>query len=295
MKTPVCPCDCHGAGTFGTCSIAGGCGSLPEGCPIVNARERRCARGRYCALVTPERNEKHEPTGVLLAAPIERERGLCKACTSRVERAVAELPEDALILTMMLGDTHGVSEVYVSTSLELSAPLSLALQALRDEIDTELQYWAEPVAEQLGIDWDTYWINRGPVIPRIIRGADLLHGAMSTLLALPEQDHPTWRDGEKVLDPVLGCRETITRDGIEGALALLDLHRRAYSVTGRKKLVIHVDAPCPICSRRAMVREDGGDHAECENCGKTIPEELYDWLVAEMVREQERTALAAVG
>jgi hypothetical protein len=282
MKTQACSCDCHGHGKFGTCSIEGGCGHLHV--------EHRCAQDKFCALKAPERDASGKPTGKWLPQVIEIERGLCRACTSRVGKAVSALAEDALILTFLLGDQGTASEVCVAASPELRVPVRLTIEALRADIDTELTAWAEPVADKLGIEWDTADMTRTRIMPRIVRAVHLLRSAVPTLLALPEQDHPAWADGMPVRDAE-GRQRYLARDGVAGALSLLELHRRAYAATGRTHLVHRLPTPCPWCDHRTLVRHNGQSHVECENCAHTVEEKLYDWFVgASLAAQQSRPA-----
>jgi hypothetical protein len=277
-----CMCECHGRGVYGTCSIEGGCGHLHDD-------SRRCAQGRFCARKEPERDENGEPTGKFLAAMITVERGLCATCERKVEHAVGTLAEDALILSTMLGES-GAAEVLVDGSRDLPTPLRLSLEALRAEIDTELQAWVEPVAERLGIEWDTQAAGRSRTMPRIVRAARVLGAAISTLLRLPVQEHPAWHNGLPVWDPAEDCQGTIVRDGIDGAISLLDLHRRSFAATGQTVLRNRLPTPCPWCDFAALVRLDGADHVECENCHKEIDERHYNWLVHVLVAQQESIA-----
>jgi hypothetical protein len=283
---PNCMCECHGRGVYGMCSIEGGCGHLHAEQAASPAASRRCAQGRFCARKEPERDEHGKPTGKYLAAVIETERGLCGTCQSRVARAVKSLAVDALQLSAMLGES-GAAEVFVDGSRDLPTPMRLSLEALRSEIDSELQCWAEPVAEVLGVEWDTGAMRQTRTMPRIVRAANLLGAALPTLFALPDQEHPAWADGYPVWDEILDCQDTLIRDGIAGALSLLDLHRRSYAATGQTILRHRLPTPCPWCDFLTLVRLDGSDHVECENCQKTVDQQHYDWFVRILLAQQQ--------
>src|SRR5206468_1930878 len=110
----------------------------------------------------------------------------------------------------------------VSSSHELPVPIRLGVEALRAEIDYELQYWAEIVAATLGSDWDSNTAEHSRLAVRVQRAAIYLALRMDTLIALPPQERCVWDEhGEPVRDP-WGDRETMHRSGLDGALRLLE-------------------------------------------------------------------------
>jgi hypothetical protein len=283
-----CECLCH-LGPNYDCDVTGGfdggCGYLHA--PAVDTAHR-CARGDRCAERTPERNEQNEPTGAWLAAPVTVERGLCDGCRRDLEHALNHLVGDVVELTMMIGRVGSTGDVLVSSSPELQIPLQVNVEALRAEIDSELQNWAEPVAEKLGVEWDTEATSRCRMAVRVQRAAHLLTRAVDTLLALPPTEHPAWEQGLPVWDRELGCQEVTVRDGVDAAISLIDLHRRAYVMLGRTKLVHRLSPPCPWCDHKELVRHNGEGHVTCEHCHRIIEEKHYDWFAAVLIREEER-------
>lgn len=288
----TCPCECHGHGPGHPCSIEGGCGSV--GCDYLDRPEHRCASGDHCKGRTPQRRDDGTPTGMWLAATIATARGLCDRCLSDVTHAINHLTGDVVELTMMLGRiVPNEPGDIVTYSPTLKIPLQVNLEALRAEIDSELQSWVEPVAEMLGIDWDTDTMRRSRLAVRVQRAAHLLAQAVDTLVGLPDTEHPAWADGLPVWDHDLGCQDTTVRDGVDAGLHMIELHRRAYAALGRSRLVHRLPTPCPWCDVKMLVRNNGEDHVECENCHKVIPERHYSWLVSVLVREQQRARTAA--
>lgn len=242
--------------------------------------ERRCASGERCQDREPERDVDGRRTGAWLPRQIDRDRGLCDACARNVSYALNHLPGDIVELTMKLARVDMASEL-VSASPELLVPIRLDIDALRTEIDTELQNWAEPVAERLGITWDTAAMGRSRQAVRVQRAAQLLAKRTDVLLDLPSQEHSAWDNGEPVWDPDFWperVQETIIRDGIDGGLALLRLHRRAYHALGRTEYVQQVALPCPRCGLRALIRHNGEDSVICENCYERTPWERIPFL-----------------
>jgi hypothetical protein len=288
----TCTCICHGGGPYVTCDVNGGydggCGYLHD---VVEeaGTNRVCARGEQCSGRTPERDDKGTATGNWLPAPIAADRGLCDSCRRDVEHALNHLTGDVVELTMMIGRDGMASEVVVASSPELQVPIRVNIEALRAEIDSELWSWAEPVAEKLGVDWDTHTTNRMRMAVRVQRAAHLLAQAVDTLLALPPTEHQAWEDGLPVWDPDLDCQDTVTRDGVDAGMRLIYLHYLAYAALGRTKLVHRLTPACPWCDHKTLVRYNGKDHVTCEHCHKVIEEKYYDWFVAVLVREEERT------
>lgn len=285
-----CPCACHGLGPYGACSIPGGCGSV--GCDY-QPPERRCARGDHCADREPERDVDGRFSGTWLPRRIDAERGLCDTCTRVVQYALNHLTGDVVELTTHIGRSNITFETLVSSSPDLPALISLSMDALRTEIDDELQSWAEPVAEALGIAWNTTAMGHTRQLVRVQRAATLLSNAVEILLALPPQEHSLWGNGEPVWDSdEPGVQATVVRDGIEGALVLLDLHRRAYAALGRTELVHRLPTPCPWCDMMALVRHNGCSEVTCENCRRHIEERHYSWFVSVLVELETRRQVA---
>jgi hypothetical protein len=249
---------------------------------------RRCAAAENCADRFPERDDTGKPTGRWLPAAITAERGLCAACTRDVGYALGHFVGDVVELSMLIGSGDTIAETVVASSPDPTVPIRLALDALRTEIDDELQNWAEPVAEKLGVLWDTTGMGRSRIGPRVQRAAHLLVESVDTLIALPGQEHSAWAAGEPVWDLELGCQDVVVRDGITAGLDFIDLHRRCYAALGRTKLVHRLPTPCPWCDRSTLVRHNGADCVECEHCHRQIEEKYYSWFVAVLVREEQR-------
>jgi hypothetical protein len=231
-------CECHGHGPGYPCTIEGGCGHL------------------------------HLKGKVDVGARISQERGLCLSCTAHVEDALTGLLGDYVELETLLGVSGDqmVSDT-VSATRDLPVPLRVSIIDLQMGIVHEAVSWAEPVAERLGINWDTQNARDSRPGPQLQRALALLGKAVSVLLALPDQDHRCWRSGD-----------WLQRDGVAGALELLGLHSLVRAVAGRSKLVHDLPAPCPRCDQLTLVRHDGDDHVQCEICRAQWPEEDYKRL-----------------
>ena len=274
----ICECRCHGQGVYGACSIEGGCGHL-------HAEDRRCVSGPAC--VKRERANPDDGTRWLGALLVQPE-GMCPACITSVGHTIGYLPYDVGELTALIAADGVSGGEIVSSSRELPVPIRLGVEALRAEIDFELQYWAEIVAAETDAEWDSAKIARYRQQDRVQRAADFLSLRVDTLVKIVPQERCAWTmDGEPMRDDA-GDREVIELSGLDGALRMLELHRRVYSVAGRTKLVHRLTPACPWCDQRTLVRHNGSDVVECESCDKKIDEKHFRWFVAVLVREEAR-------
>lgn len=235
-----CGCTCHGmANPYATCDIEGGCGHLHQPDPDA------------------------EP--VFEGGPILTTAGLCFACTRRVAGSIADIPTDYVELSLLLASGEsGLTDVIVSGSEELKVPIRVSIEALQAAMVHEATSWAEPVAEQLGIDWDTEQAKHSRPGFRLQRATHLLANSVDALVTLPDQEYRAGRD----------C-EWVTRDGIDGALELLRLHSLVRFAVGKAKLVHELPAPCPRCEALTLVRHNGDDQVQCESCGLRWVEKDY--------------------
>lgn len=226
--------------------------------------DHRCHRADRC-------REAERVDGELQGAPIHTETGLCLTCTRIVEAAIAELPRDYVDLTTALprGDTG--NQDLVVTSPELPTPVRISVAALRHEIVTTAATWAEPVADRLGVDWDTQLMSLharpGWVLQRATR---ILTGALPALLSLRQVEVQTWADNGWYWQ----CEPA---DGLDGALALLRCHHITHAALGRTTLVHRLGVACPSvdCESFALVRHNGADEVTCEACGRWWPHDQW--------------------
>ena len=220
--------------------------------------EHRCYRANRCArwASVPGSDQR-------LGAAINPERGLCDTCTRQLGHALTQLPADYVALHRALADTAGGLRELVSRTAELPIPISASIEALQCEMVHEAWCWAESTAEVLGVTWDTQQAHE--TLPgRILQRATVLLGdSLSVLLALRGVQHTAWR---------YDVWTVLTRDGLDGAVALLHLHQRARATTGQTRLVTRLAAPCPRCDTQALDRPDGSDTVTCAACDRR-----YTW------------------
>lgn len=310
--TASCPCDCHGR-FKGACSTEGGCGHLhkPQAAHVEVEdgedeidRSHRCQRDKRCTEAEKLKVTVKGQTGpdgrpgtrdVWVGGPITTPEGLCRSCTRTVAQAIREIPMDYAELQTLLGVPPASSDVMVSFSRDLPIPIRLAIKTLQEAIDHEVTCWAEPIADKLGVTWDTNLVRyRMRPGHRIKRAALLLEPNVETLLALPVQDMAAW-ESRGVRAPLFDEEgkfgDYVELTGLDGGLRLLRLHDLVRLTAGRTRLVHRLPAPCPHCEQLALVRYDGSDQVDCERCKRSWPEEDYKRLCH--ILAFERTTPAA--
>lgn len=215
--------------------------------------EHYCHRGDHCA-------ERIRTTTGYQPAMIHAARGLCVTDTTQLRHAISDLPTvyDDLGADLAGGQLGGGEKV--THTADLQVPVDLYLEALQAEIDHELLCWVEPVAEQLRVTWDTQAARDCRPSVRVRRAAHLLARALPALLSLRGVVHMMWVDAE--LTPM-------DRAGLDGALALIALHRRGRYAAGTRSAVLTLPSPCPHCERACLHRRDGGDVVTCAYCHET--------------------------
>lgn len=224
---------------------------------VHEVENRRCTRSGRCA--GRDANGK----GALLTKP----EGLCELCVSVIVRSIRSLENDLVELGRIIATGRPAYDDRVNGSRELPTPIHLGIDALRGEIIYEVLYWARGVAAACGS------------LGYSGSATEFLALRIEKLLALGPCERPSWtRDGEPESAPVVYT-------GLEGALRLDELHRRAYRVCGRTALVHRLIPACPWCDHRALVRHNGSSHVECENCSKIIDERHYSWFVRTLVQQ----------
>lgn len=234
----------------------------------------RCRRGPRC----PGRERLDD--GTTLGALIPAADGLCPACERGVQAAIGELPRDYAALNQLLAAGSSAGGAHVSGTRELPIPIRVGVEAVQAAILHEVTSWAESVAEVLRITWDTQDLQRCRPGYRVQRGARLLEGAVSALLALRDAVHIGWDTGRAAAEE---------RDGITGALVLLDLHHQTRRVAGETRLVHRLPAPCPRCWYTALERVDGDDIIRCTNerCATQYTWPEYDRLCNALASSRE--------
>lgn len=230
-----------------------------------------CLRQSRCvALLVDDEGHRH-------GAPTPAPDTLCDGCAGCVQRALDALPGDYVRLELILGE-HTRIQQRVSGTPELPAPPRLDVLDLQAAIDHTTTTWVEPVADHLGVDWDTHAVAHWRAGPRVARAARLLAAHVPALLALGPVD---------VIGP---AGQVTTRTGVEAALDLLDHHQRARLLVTGGSGDARLPVPCPRCEG-VLVRPNGMSHVGCRSCGSTWPEHDYQRLC--LVLAEDYRAVAA--
>jgi len=226
----------------------------------------RCHRGPRCA-----RWARHPDTGARLGAQINADRGLCGACACHLGDVLGDLPRDYAELHRILARVTRPGADVVSGTRDLPIPLRADVEALMAEIVHETVCWAESTSDVLGIVLDTQTTRDSRPGVALQRAARILAGAVPVFLALRDAEHA---------EPALvdGAATVLTRDGLDGAVVLLDLHHRVRAVTGQTRLINRLPTPCPRCEYLALERADGDDVIQCRACLRVYTWEEYETL-----------------
>lgn len=221
----------------------------------------RCARGPWCAGAEVDEAGRRHGAGIGLVD------SLCGGCVVALTRALELLPRDYAALELLL-DVQNRAAERVSGSPEPPAPPRLDVLDAQTGIDVAVSCWAEPVAERLGVDWDTTAMARRRAGVRVQRAAGLLASAVDVLLRLGPVDVLAWG--------AYGLTGT-TRTGVEAGLVLLDVHRRASLLACGGPGDVRLPVPCPSCEG-LLIRRNGMSHVACQSCPRTWPEADYAQL-----------------
>jgi len=228
--------------------------------------EPLCARGADCQ----DRQPGVDPdTGTVthVGAPVEQDSGLCATCIRYVRYALAALPLDVAELTTLLRPSMAVRHRdpqlpdQPRVKLDAPVPIDLRMEARRALIDHETLLWAEAVVVASGETWDDEWARSTRIGHRVQHTASLLADNVLLLLSLPTERRPVYstgierHDGHNVDEVTTDGRDVYAdRDGLDGALTCLSLHRQVEAVAGRISST-RLRLPCPICRRMDLHRE----------------------------------------
>lgn len=167
-------------------------------------------------------------------------RTICFGCTRRLQTQLEELPHLKLALqSFKAASLTGEHGSKVNATPTPSTPLNLRVVDLVDEIDA--------VISRAG----------GPTI------------RISDLVNRPAEEFTVWRGGR------LGGQ---LLDGVDRALAIGVVWRKADSVVGLSRQWVKRQAPCPRCNETKLGMWSGEDSVHCMSpaCGETYTLGQYE-------------------
>jgi hypothetical protein len=261
----------------------------------VTDEPERCRAGRRCAdgenVYDPETREHIDRLGKIIYEP-----GLCDRCINRVKYALNSLPGAIVELSELLvpygrrqhrdPDMPPLHWVMTSPPLPLRRDV-LDLQLL---IDHEVRVWMTSlIVSSHGMTLHAHF-HLAPMRHRVERACEILRANVTAFLALRHQEHPARnlsvrRDAG--LDPDEAIRRGndiyMLRDGIAGALRLIELDEKATRYAGRHP-GDKLGTPCPDCHHMALFREHHLKKVQCRVCHRQFSDDDFDAFMAEVYK-----------
>lgn len=244
----------------------------------------RCAAGRDCrdAETTEDPGGKSVRRGAVIAA----ESGLCDACVRRVQYAVEDLPADYVALHVSLGEASGVGGMKVNSTPTPAIPIDAHKFAVMTAISENLDRAAEIVSEALNCDPPS-----GKTAPRLDKAARMVATNLPKLLEAGEVDCWVWercdsRCGKNGCDTGEHLRLS-ERNGVQIALALREVHRRACGIIGELEKILRIERLCGECGAPRIYQDPTTNIVFCRDCGFDWTEEMLG-LAGRMIKEKER-------
>lgn len=252
---------------------------MPEPCPA----------GRRCVGYSVVDGEP-------VAAPLEGNARICKACWGALHKAVRDLPDDYHKLRGLIGEqTTSLLGPRVAGTPETPVPINTRIEALRGTIVETAERAADLVSEPLMV-WRA-GRRRGWPAPgayELKRALGLIEHHLDVLLEASEDAHTVWRGGRMVV---------VDRSGVDVALDLIYLHRQARRELGLTTPAIRQHTPCPRCQHQTLVlevRDLRGSRSSsrpgdltpevvsCRHCGDEYTEAEFRWLVRMVLSELQQ-------
>lgn len=284
----------------------------------------RCRRDWRC----DGREPAHDPytgelTGWEPAVPVGRKPdGLCAICTGRFRAALAGLPRMLAELNASVGADQTAPAFDPAPRGGTPAPpipLKGHVEALRAVLTGETLAWADRVGdacdrglwEQPGhraagpLEWPPGRLGGLPHDQRVLEAAALLNRRHPVLLNLPPEPTPLFTTGDHPADHhdpdttrIAGVDRGRSgqaalawadRDGVDAAVAFLELARRTEAVAGRTRVRERSAVGCTRCGHPTLVRWPGDETWRCENCPHRVREDDHDVLRAALLRSRPAT------
>jgi hypothetical protein len=248
-----------------------------------------CRRAGWCAEWETVRDPVTGDHTGRIGARLEQADGLCPVCTAEVGHALRHLPGDVAELTSIIGRplSSALREPITGPKLGPRMPIREDIEALRTLIIHEVCSCARAVARDADVSWDRFDEEHSRIGDRVQRACQLLTYRLPRFLDLGPTEYRARSLGVRRTDghdpdttTRYGDDYWITRDGVDSAISLLGLHRRAYIAAQRHTTLVPVYGYCPNCGRGPEVlrRELGKGHADCKHCHHRVSEQWCDVL-----------------
>lgn len=212
--------------------------------------EHECRQGRRCVGWTKG------PDGEVHAAGVERPDTLCRPCEEASFADIRHLADDWVHLDASLGAIQaGDAQGKVSSSRTYPVPIRLDVDALMNEIETELVRWARIVTRgDIEIPDRSYLTVRECALAVTSR--------LGTLVDLPPREIVT-------MEPLSDGGDYVQRvvvDGVDAVLRLARLHPRALAVLQVKEIRIWLPDACYMCGKKALSSSVDQSLVTCQAC-----------------------------
>lgn len=260
----------------------------------------RCIRGPRCNATTLEDGERRP-------AATSRPDTVCDTCAESIHLAVADLPDTWLHLHANIGDHNHRTGQRVTTSRSAPININTDIDALKTSIVEWLVIAAARIADHLNTTAPRPANNTDTEHLRVVQAAtQLITPHTELLIDLPEDDVVIWRTdtdyagesiphvtntGHRVYVPNV---EVTAQTGLQIALQLHDLRRRARKLLALTSPQDKLSTPCPGCNQIELHRRHEKpadrreiDQIDCGNCGLSWPYERYRHLCLIWVKEDE--------
>lgn len=195
-----------------------------------------CRAGASCSS-----RSRNTETGEWIPRTTVMPNTICPRCIHAIEAAARhQLWSDYLALhRLFLTPTRHAGSEIRSGEPTSQVPVNVVSDALMNEIADAVYRCASAIAEQLGVTLRetgqlAYWL-------------ETVEDNVETLIAAPATDVPMWNRAGDDFAPV-------RMDGVQLALALVDLHRRAVAMVGVERPRERMPVPCPKCESHQLGR-----------------------------------------
>lgn len=201
---------------------------------------------------------------------------VCTRCRYQIEAAIGALWDDytSLNALFLVPTEHAGSEIR-SGAPGSRVPLNVYSDALMNDIVDTVYRCAALITPEPAASAQTR-------LAQVVTCRGIVLRNIDTLLAAPPRKHLLWnRAGDDYVAEML--------DGVQLALALVALHRRAVMLVGVERPRDRMPVPCPRCESRQLGKNAGSTDVDCRSCGSVWSEADYHRLTqigASIIREE---------